>query len=654
MELANFPSEVLAEITAYTHGSAAIVSLWKCGNAVLQKKLSQCVTQLDLADRRLVSRSRYPKFIASLKNLRSLVFDRGNWPLMSSSRQLASELHGLQLLKLETLDLSCSLDSDAMELFNGENNLTLPSESVNTDSITTFWNLTHSFPMLRTLKVTFGTDPLIPTKDFLLSLPSTLTHLKMSLDDIYDPNTPLMSLLPTDLLHFEAAIVLTIDSIQNLSSSMTWCHPPPHLHTISSIRPMGGVRSFEFLPRTLTCCFFSVHDWTSALIASLPPGFSSVTIGSYVASHEGESICFPPLARDVTLRSHALVTSLQVLKALPMGLTSLKLVHNSPVENSFPLNSFWPPGLTDLYITSLLLTNQHFEALPNSLKTLTFAWGSNDPIDCSKLPRRLEELNVSLHERYQSLSLLTGLSNTLTTLRLFATHPHAVLDSKTLTVLPSSLQSLELQSTDDSWMNCTQDDIKYPTRLTSLKLSHWPHKWFSLLPSSLRSFRLSSSPFEASFCPNETTDYFEHLPSTLEIIFVQFSGDMHLDIVWSGTSFSKLINLGCIVTSFRFDASIFKTISDKLPRLHRFDVREISLTPEYAMLIPPHLRLFIYKVIDSEMALYAAHWPPESSWGWSKCFRSSSAIAAAPIASARRTKAEVYVKQYPAPKVFEF
>ena len=660
MELANFPSEVLAEITAYTHGSAAIVSLWKCGNAVLQSKLSQCITKLDLKDQRLVSRSRFPKLICSLKNLRSLALDRGNWPLMSSSRQLASEINSLQLLKLETLDLKCMLGDDALELFNGENNLTLPSESVHTGTVTTFWNLTHSFPMLRTLKVAFGVPLIgIPTKDLLLSLPSTLTHLAMPLDDIYDHDTPLMSLLPTDLLHFEATIAVYTVLISSLSSCPVWSNPPPHLHTIEEILLTTRPTSYEFLPRTLTKCELGRSNWTSEAIASLPPGFGNIVIESY----EGESIVsFPPLARKVTLRSHGLITSSHVLTSLPKALTSLTLAHRYDEYNnneiaslvvnfSFPI-MHWPPGLVNLHLIPYLLTNQHLEALPTSIKSLGFAWGSNDPIDCSKLPRRLEVINVSLHRSYQSLSLLPGFPNTLTTLCLFTTHPQPVLDSKILTVLPSSLQSLELQSTLESWINCTHDDIKFPASLTSLELSHWPHKWFSLLPSSLRSFVLYHSPFEASFCPNETTDYFEHLPTTLETIFVQFTGDMHLDIVWSGTSFSKLINLKDIHTNLRFDPSIFQTISDKLPKLQRFSAKRISLTPEYAMLIPPHLHLFISIIIENEMKLYGSHWPPEHVWTSRGSFRC--AVDAAKSAGARRTKAEVYAKQYPAPKAFEF
>ena len=662
MELANFPSEVLAEITAYTHGSAAIVSLWKCGNAVLQTKLSQCITKLDLKDQRLVSQSRFPKLICSLKNLRSLVLDRGNWPLMSSSRQLFQEIQSLPLTKLEELNLTCSFDHSALEFFKFQDGAGSSSKTAHTGSKITLWNLSHCFPTLRTLKLAFGDELSIPLNDLLRGLPSTLTHLAIPLPDIKDCQAPLLSLLPTDLLHLEATIAISETAAMDLSpSSPPWRKPPPHLHTITSIviRYPDAVSSFKFLPRTITTCDIQCYYWTSDLVATLPPGFQGITIEHCSQLDPVVSHWIPPLAREMTLLSYTiehLATTLHFFESLPKTLNTLYLAQEHqdyewPVAmtSSFSPAAFWPPGLTSLNISPYLLSSEHLGTLPVTLTSLMVTWSSGEPIDCAQLPRGLEELYVFLQSDLSTLSLLPGFSNSLRSLALFADGTGSKVSWQILTVLPSSLRSLEVESDLDPWMSCLHDDIKLPPSLTKLEVSYWPHDCFAQLPSSLRSFTVSNSHFLASYGA-DTIDYFEKLPAGLEDINMRFRGDKSsMNICCTGTSFSQLVNLKSIRANLRFDGSLFKTISEKLPKLTMLSVDEICLTPEYAPMIPLNLELNMGTMNEAEIKTWATYWPPASEW----VSHLRTALSYSSVARARRIKAKEYAQQYPAPQNYK-
>lgn len=524
MMLANFPIEVLTEITALTQCSDALLLLWKCGSRILQAKLAQCVTIFDLKDKRLVSRSRYPRLISSFLNLRSLSLNRGKWPLMSSGYQLSAELSSLRLPKLETLALTGGHCDSALVRCNDDDQLEHPVQTAYSPVKTLLWNLSESFPMLRTLKLDFKTRN---RKALHVGLPSTLTHLAMPMDNITNFNTPYMSLLPADLLHLEASIYITVspEVVPNLTPScLAWANPPRDLHTISSVSLTGAnPSSFGFLPRTMTHCNLGSISWTVELIATLPPGFGTIELDCGLPN---ASELIPPMVRRISSHTFKkLPTSINFFESLPRTLTTLKLEHwyddseEWPAKDATSLHSsFWPPALTTLDIMPYLLNENDIETLPTTLKHLEFCWNSEAPIDCSKLPRGLAKLNVLLNDDFGTLSLLPGFSDSLTTLSLIAVSKEGTLDSKILSVLPSSLRWLDLQST---LLSISCEDIKWPTALTKLSLSFWPFDMLSLFPPSLRHFNVIST-LEDSFSPDLTKDYFEHLPVSLETIDLYF------------------------------------------------------------------------------------------------------------------------------------
>ena len=238
--LTELPSEVLAFVVSGDNPSYLLLLLWKCGNGLLNRKLAAGVERVQLKDRRLASKSRYPKMLSSLLNLRYLSLDRGLWSLTSSEDDLRRELRKLHASKLEKLKLS---SAEAPGLF-----LQLEGTGASSTYVTTIYNrgesrlldLSSWFPRLSSLKLTnykkVGFRVAEPSTasyqafhahkvhriliSDLPGLPDTLTSLTIpELMDLSNASLPFMSLLPRHLkkLKISLQILASCNYLSNAS-----------------------------------------------------------------------------------------------------------------------------------------------------------------------------------------------------------------------------------------------------------------------------------------------------------------------------------------------------------------------------------------------------------------------------------------------------
>lgn len=661
MELANFPVEILTEILSSERCSVPFLSLWKCGNSQLQYKISLAATVIDLKDTRLVSASRYPKCISNLKNLRSLALDRGIWPLMATGPRLSSELSSLMLANLETLHLVCEEFISALERFDSTESTAIPIPTMHERGESTAWNLTECFPLLTTLKIDSMTAAREVPIAFVCGLPNTLTRLAVPQMRIKASSDPFMSLLPRDLQHLDTTLDVLVfpKGDESPSDLAAWRDAPPNLHTISMLQSFGArsLKSFSFLPRSLKMCKLAMDvSWSPELIATLPPGFAELILEElasedYVTTDFDATKLLPSSLQSLAVSYiplHQLGSLPSFYNALPRTLTSLScpfncVMHEWPLRDAdFSPRSFWPPGLTSMDLTSYNFRAQDLKTLPTTLERIHVRWQATETFDCAQLPRGLTSLHISPAEASgNKLTLLPGLPTSLTKLSIFAQDFAA--DANISDLLPSSLRSLRLISRDASWYSSAI--IKWPQSLTKLVLNHWNFEKMKTLPSSLRRLHLRCRLFEDdSIVPDTSKDYFADLPTGLEVFSARFGVRGEHSHCWSGSSFSKLVNLREIALLVEFEPSFLKTIAEKLPKLTSLDVLRIAFSPDYAPLLPQSLERLLIMEVDGMWASWMPYWPP-------------AAILFAPDQSgaadlnARRKKAVENARTYPAPSL---
>lgn len=660
MELADFPSEILAEILSYEPSSALTLSLWKCGNVHLQHRLSNTVATIDLKDEALISTSRFPQCISRLKNLCSLTLSRGKWPLMSTAPQLSAYLRTLRLEKLETLSLTCEEYFSALEDFGDDASSSEPTFTVDRLKQWALWNLSESFPKLTTLIVDAGGHPKMVNQRLLSGLPNTLTRLRVPQIRLMSDSEHFMSLLPRDLLLLETILDVHHSFDRNESSSdlVAWQQPPPMLHTIRWVQ-LAGVSSFKFLPQSLTMADIHLRGtaWTPALIASLPPGFAKLDMDlcnhdNDTSTHFDATKFLPPLLQSLSLSSSALAqlgSSPSLFAALPRTLTEFK-TDNSYVEvewplkaDSFSMHHFWPSGLVYMNLAAYNLVPPDLQTLPSTLTSLHLRWSSEEPLNLAHLPRCLTLLHIvaDTHLTFQG-----ELIKSLIDLSIGA--GPVTLQKDLLSYLPSTLRQLSVYTHSCAWRR--MELPIWPSHLTKLEMDRWSFDEFKMLPRTLKSLALWSSNIPTGFVPALGKDYFEDLPVSLEEFNARsFTFEGKDKVLWSGNSFSKLVNLHSIWFPASFEPSLLKTLSDKLPKLRILYVLSIALTASYAPLIPQRLQtLRIDKFEEHEMELWMKHWPPASIDSVTGLFSPITSEAAKDIAVARLQKAEENARTYPA------
>ena len=113
--LSELTEEILSLIFA-GNSSFLVIDIWKCGDVVMNYKLTRCIYTITLKDRRLYSTSRWPKCLTAFTRLRSLSVTTIT-TLMSAPMVLMSEILKLPPT-LESLELLCDDSIWSVPLLN--------------------------------------------------------------------------------------------------------------------------------------------------------------------------------------------------------------------------------------------------------------------------------------------------------------------------------------------------------------------------------------------------------------------------------------------------------------------------------------------------------------------------------------------------------
>lgn len=671
--LAHLPSEVLAQIVTQFDSTVPLLVLWKCGDSVLNAKLASGVEQVELRDVSLVSISRYPMMISSLKNLRSLWLDRGKYSLTKSCAQLIGELNKIAGDKLETLRIeSAESDHFFRELRSPSTTHDLPSHpspSLPTDIIYNSSNLFAKFQRLTTLQIHRQLSPQILEENDLSLLPNSLTHLDIPIFTCTFMSGPVFSKLPRSLLIWKTQFEyndlrspppslggvsgtnggdpsthedhLFSNDASSASESFDqwtpsavilqhiWSNPPPLLHTVwtFALENIEQLDLFDYLPRTITECDLDVNGfaWTPSHFQSLPPNFKflfleELDLVSFTGSIWTASLPEKLKHLDCGLIGSSIDLSIPDLAHLPRSLESFH-AHRfqrasldwAVLEATFKDNdSFWPPGLTTLDL-SFAIPKEHFYAIPKTLTKLLTHWCEEGGSNFECLPECLLELRLILSSVNNVIDV-HSLPKGLKTLEMRPAREGIVINDKTVD-FPPSLTELELKSSRQSTLVGQGRVFPLPSSLKSLRLDGWRWDWFDRIPRSATSFSSHLMVFPPDGSVDDGTgDGFnlaQGLPEGLRrlVLHPKYRDESRR---CSHLSFSHLPHLVEIDVPYLgvFPCSV---LAHMPPTLKKLGIRLENFVTDFAPHLNPRLTKFFVILIDkSNIRSLAEHWPPEA------------------------------------------
>lgn len=343
MNLVNLSGDILAQIARLNDTSVAIIALWKCGDAAMNKKIGNWVDSIDLEDQNLASKSRYPKFLSSLHKLRVLRLVRPG--RLAPNTVLSAEL---QKLSLSLTELTISADT-ADEVF-----LDYPASQLGRHVdlskciMDDYWNIGLTFPSLikLALKRTYHQQMLVFIKtDITATLPASLEHLEFQ-----NGITP----MELDLSHLPA--------LHTLKSAQITDHLAPWPSTLTRLDGCFYKQKlppdfYETLPRTLTTApGFETFDSSLALQSQfpLPPSLTELHLPRLQELPPSFFPWIPPMLTTLVLNcKHGPLLNATDLLALPPGLTYLEvrgidwtdILAYSLTTEDVNFESFWPRKL---------------------------------------------------------------------------------------------------------------------------------------------------------------------------------------------------------------------------------------------------------------------------------------------------------------------
>lgn len=360
--LASLPSELVGQILGFSDSSHCTIELWKCGCHLLQLKIAQGVTFIDLQNLRSVAFRRVPTFLRKLRSLRGLRIDCGPHPL----QMVAEFKRTLRLLsqRLESLELTFQ---NATQLFKSmqpikSDSSDHPSE---TDKITTpkirddLLDFATHYPRLHTLKTSAYFKP-----SALSSLPNTITSLWVNVLNIKDE-----------------------------SSAPTFSPELQSLTLGSFLEPTWAFKSTSQGNLKEICILNPIYD-DSGIVSPLPPNYTDCLAKTLtnIKSHSLPLIPgLPPLLQSLSL--HSASSSLD-FTLLPKNLTSLVIPRFVHYFMLAPAVRLLPRTLTHLQ-TPLRLIGVREGDLPPSLVSLEAHFDNPTCFYADLLPPSLRSLSLS-------------------------------------------------------------------------------------------------------------------------------------------------------------------------------------------------------------------------------------------------------------------
>lgn len=610
--LLSFPSEILAHIIELADCPSCLLKLWRTGNAQLQRKLSQGITNVSLRQSWLTSSddSCLPHIIFLLPNLRSLSLYSTEM-LMNNHREWLPFLKSLPKT-LETLEIE---SRDAQHVFGNYDPDLDSCRRIDTDyprGTSQLIDIEALFPRLHTLRVVNDEyDQLaIEPRDFG-ALPSTLTSL--SCGSRFEPSSNsniVFASLPRRLVSWDVTIAYR-------AHLLDWDACPPTLTRITCIKFKNTESSMSWLPKTLR----KVH---LARYGNIFPDPDSLRL-------------LPPHLEKLSLGSFSVTESDEWSRNLPIGLETLELRSRFELPNGM---RHFPPHLKVLTFASLddwpkaLLRTQDANFWTSSITVLRLLGTAPTPaIVLDVLPPSLTQFQLGMRSGRPPadwvMVYIKSLPPNLKTLEIRLYCPgsfrtegkfpeslsriHTIMEeslagwsieefTQVCSSLPDSLSDLAAQI--DLPSDLIQLPFSLPPNLTHLHTGVWQPNWFASIPRTVTNLRIDMLRiFEAE--SNE--DMFATLPSGLKM----FCFDMTLESVPQKIccGFATLQELVTLKASPQlvFKPAVLKTLSRKLNSL---SIGVESFGFEEAMALPPKLdSLLLSGGVDFKLPGLETIWP---------------------------------------------
>lgn len=554
--LSNLPSDILGLILSTPASSFLLLRLWKCGDLLLNAKLSAGVTSVDLRHSPVLD-SRFPLLLVELLKLRSLSLhsDAAGFALprmMSQLPKLSKELHELEMsgpwassfLK-PTFVLPPNHDADCAPVLT---------------------SLRGILPSLQTLRIlnTRQTPDLLGAIPFL---PSSLTCLGRMHIEISHSHRNIMSVLPRTLVRFEASIhfvfrwTTTNSETKALINAikMDWAQAPPNLQHIDQILCQSCPDSWDWLPKSLLSADIGGFNWNASSMPSFPSVCTTLKNTIHRDSLDFQNIKPPPHLTDIQLSATEI--SGANIAELPRRLTRL-VIHNSQeldwrvllppeyLENRIgsmkpPLKPLdWPPHLSVLILSPTSLHQNPLAHLPTTITDLKLIfWRPKNRVvrlnanifgggGLSSNLKRLE-LQCGSNEGYLSFEIIGTLPSSLHSLIIKAKSENGAMPRTQIeTAFPESLTELELthEGPHNRKLGSWDVPLKLPSRLTSLKISELASGWLSTLPHTLVKLDLTNLIIPLLTQKVIEMDVFQGLPPNLTYLSIFTSNRHHPDV----------------------------------------------------------------------------------------------------------------------------
>lgn len=555
VKLLYLPVELLSQILHYYGGSAAVVSLWRCGDTMFNQRMTHIVSEIDLEDCNAASTSRYPKMLSSLSKLRILRISRRGW--LGPSHILSEELQKLSPT-LRELEIRSSNGISPLRRFPANLNTSQLQETYVTDNARySFWNVGAKFPNL--LKLAFWSDLKEQTtlridKELYWYLPPLLQHLELSVNLLPD------SMLPDALQTLKTLVV---------PHMLKW---PTTLTNIIGAFPISTSTSFNSILRSLPPglkTLPTLHLDHCGPLSLLPASLESLHITSenIPRGPDLESIARLPLTQLSIPKLNALV-----LCALPRSLTSLQVdsiewhsVHHRFGDDGLEnWKQLWPPNLLKWSIPRFYqdVSDHKSDTWFNPIAIVRSLPSSITEISALDLARGLPSQPISwdvnlpslrsLHASFHTITFPLGFGQQLDRLEL-SLDTFDIANFELLSASPITTLDLRFQFASRMETGIHSQFVSLlPKKLKTLSLLFvnggldWTSEAWSQLPTSLTSFKLL------------LRGEYELAPSTSEVLPYMPPNLTELSLTLSNLPTSAdLLSLPCYANlrrlNFRFD-----------------------------------------------------------------------------------------------------
>ena len=512
--LSKLPASILAEIFSGDHISFLVVSLWQCGDSLLNEKLARNITSIDLKATQRHFHGFLPPMLYSLKSLRSLSLDRGDLMFQVDGIDLIRQILRLDISKLEILKFGSRQLSRYYAL-----NFARPG-----DPSPSLLDLSVTFPALRSL--TLYQHVRSPVVSTLPNLPPNLTYLEspgigltLESESVF---APLPRCLETWNTHISISVVGTNanrDSSLIRSKLHRIFHDlPPSLTNISRITTDNIPTSlcFDYLPKTLYIeqSLFELHFLTMEVLRSIPPVTKKIRIMSFSWENRPSTAewtaSLPAHLERLELDPCLITTDL-----IPLLPRSLKVLFGYGSSLDRLLNwdevpaHIWPPGLTHLHLPTEAIPNAARKCFPASITRLYCRHDENDFF----IPPHLKRFKVFVMHHIKNIEFYpqSNLDEPARAEQHIPGKPN--LDS---IVLPGdSLQRLNLRFSKSALFHVESDFL--PRNLTKLGIGRFSINWFEKLPRTLTTFKCTDLiDIPSSIDSAHPRDYFSTLPPLLK------------------------------------------------------------------------------------------------------------------------------------------